>query len=284
MRILKSLSYSDNITKDINFYYHKSSSIRNETRRNLSFIGTVEQWRASSTDFVYAAQFVVIFSGILTLCCFSRKGIIWTIAIAILSQPLVWLLAGTSMSEVVFLSDMCRGLTLETYLMNKTQEAFGSSENITKYYLKCSGESPFSNLTIFTKEKLLEAETALNLSLQLGEPKDLIIAIEALVEQVGELNDRLADLTNCTKTMTLWNHLQALVCGDIRNNLEVTLAACIIDGILMMAIISIALLLSKEFQVVNEIKYHLVSNKECHDRSEPLSIFYRGDGYPVESL
>jgi hypothetical protein len=34
----------------------------------------------------------------------------------------------------------------------------------------------------------------------------------------------------------------------------VTLAACIIDGILMMAIISIALLLSKEFQVVNEIK------------------------------
>jgi len=60
---------------------------------------------------------------------------------------------------------------LETYLMNKTQEAFGSSENITKYYLKCSGESPFSNLTIFTKEKLLEAETALNLSLQLGEPK-----------------------------------------------------------------------------------------------------------------
>jgi len=164
---------------------------------------------------------------IFSTCC-SRKGAACIAVTVVLFAPICWILAGIHLYSGVFVADMCP--QIEDWILSQADS--GSEQAIISYYIDCSGENPLDNVTLTARAELFKAQYELQWAIQHHEPTPVIDALEALVQDLSNLNSDLVSLANCNTTQTAWLEVKKDICDNILDGLSIVLLGSLLTALL----------------------------------------------------
>jgi len=226
--ILSQLNDTQNIANQLRPFITQVNDTAQISYNYRDTINEVEDDRMLALYGIAGAASLIALLGIFSACC-SRKGAACLAVIVVLFAPICWILAGTHLFAGVFVADMCP--QLESWIEN--QPSIGSeNQAIVTYYINCAGENPLANVSVTAEMELARAQFELQWAVQNHEPTPVIDALEALVQDLTNLNNDINGLSNCNTTQTAWLEIKKDVCDNILDGFSLILFGAILTGLL----------------------------------------------------
>jgi len=207
----------------------------------------------------------------------SVKGIvIFVIIVGMILLPLTWGMVGAVTTSMVFLSDGCP--VIENYVESKV-------DNNTKvwlnYYIYCEGISPFNDFINTTKGNLIRAEIELAYVMSHNVPNKqaVIEALRALIAELTTLDQKLAELNDCTTVQYSWDTARSHICTTLLDSLAGSFAAGSMIGIALFGAIWTAIKLKVVLRSIENLRHGYFkldtngddsSSKEFYEMPSPV--------------